>query len=213
MGLEAKCRARVTDASGTTRDGVGTVLLETDELIVRGDARVRVPRSSIHTATVRAGALTVTAPSVKVVLSLGADAAAKWREKLMQPPKPLIDKLDVKPNAKVWLVDVDDDALIAQLEQRTTSIVRGRRASDCDVVFVDVNSERELDRIDRAISATHDAGAVWVIHRKGTAGVADTTIFARAKALGLVYTKVARVSDRDSAEKLVRPRASRSSAR
>ena len=144
---------------------------------------------------------------------LGADAAAKWREKLMQPPKPLIDKLDVKPNAKVWLVDVDDDALIAQLEQRTTSIVRGRRASDCDVVFVDVNSERELDRIDRAISATHDAGAVWVIHRKGTAGVADTTIFARAKALGLVYTKVARVSDRDSAEKLVRPRASRSSAR
>ena len=104
-------------------------------------------------------------------------------------------------------------ALIAQLEQRTTSIVRGRRASDCDVVFVDVDSERELDRIDRAIGATHDAGAVWVIHRKGTAGVADTTIFARAKALGLVYTKVARVSDRDSAEKLVRPRASRSSAR
>jgi hypothetical protein len=36
--------------------------------------------------------------------------------------------------------------------------------------------------------------------------VADTTIYGKAKELGLVYTKVARVSETHTAEKLVRPR-------
>jgi hypothetical protein len=40
-------------------------------------------------------------------------------------------------------------------------------------------------------------------------GVADTAIFAKAKSLGLTYTKVARVSDTLTAEKLVRPVAAR----
>jgi hypothetical protein len=72
-----------------------------------------------------------------------------------------------------------------------------------------VESEKDLDRIGRAMKAMTDNGAIWVVHRKGPSGVADTTIFAAAKALGLTYTKVARVSDTHTAEKLVRPVASR----
>jgi hypothetical protein len=47
------------------------------------------------------------------------------------------------------------------------------------------------------------------VHPKGVPGVADTAIFRKGKALGLTYTKVARVSAALSAEKLVWPRASR----
>lgn len=75
--------------------------------------------------------------------------------------------------------------------------------------FVAVDTAAHLDRVDRATEAITDAGAIWVVHRKGSAGVADTTIFARAKSLGLTYVKVARVSDTHTAEKLVRPIASR----
>ena len=206
MGLETKCRAKVDDGSGKVREADATVLLETDELIVRGEARIRVPRASIKKVSARAGVLTVSAPPATIALTLGADAAAKWKTKIEEPPKRLIDKLDVKPGAKVWLFDIDDEILIAQVGQRTDGVTRGSSASECDVVFVDVNSEKELNRIGKAIDATHDTGAVWVIHRKGPTGVADTTIFAKARELGLVYTKVARVSDRDTAEKLVRPR-------
>jgi len=213
MGYETKCRARVDDGSGKVRDAESTVLLETDELIVRGEARVRVPRSSITKLASRAGVLTITAPPTVLALSLGDDAAAKWKKKLEEPPKRLIDKLDVKPAAKVWLLGVDEETLVSQLAERTEHIARGRSASNCDVVFVGVESEKELDRIGRALDATNDAGAVWVIHRKGPTGVADTTIFERAKALGLVYTKVARVSDTHTAEKLARPVASRTSSR
>lgn len=209
MGYETKCKARVTDASGTVREADCTALIETDELIIRGEARVRVARTAIQRVAVRAGVLTITAPTATIALSLGSDAAARWKKKIEEPPKRLIDKLDVKADAKVWLFDVDDDTLIGELSERTSAITRGRAASNCDVVFVDVDSERELTRIERARDATTESGAVWVIHRKGPAGVKDTTIFGAAKSLGLVATKVARISDRDTAEKLVRPLASR----
>jgi hypothetical protein len=206
MGLETKCRAKVDDGSGKIREADATVLLETDELIVRGEARIKIPRSSIKKVATRGDVLTVSAPPATVSLRLGADAAAKWKTKIEDPPKRLIDKLDVKPGTKVWLFDVDDETLIAQVAERTDKVSRGSSASGCDVVFVDVNSEKELSRIGKAIDATHGSGFVWVLHRKGPTGVADTKIFATARTLGLVYTKVARVSETDTAEKLMRPK-------
>jgi hypothetical protein len=210
MGYETKCRVRVDDRSGSIREAESAaVLLETDELIVRGEARVRVPRTSIERVTARAGVVTITSPTAVVSLTLGADAAIKWRKKLEEPAKRLIDKLDVKPGAKVWVASIDDETLIAQLEERTDHIVRGARPSGCDVVFVGVEADDQLGRIDRALAALAPRGAIWVVHRKGPTGVADTTIFGKAKALGLTYTKVARVSDTHTAEKLVRPAAAR----
>jgi hypothetical protein len=204
MGYEAKCRARVTDATGAVREADATVLLETDDLIVRGDARVKIPRAAIREVTTRGGVLTVKSPQAVVAMTLG-DAALKWAKKIQEPPKRLIDKLDVKPDAKVWLLDIDDETLIEQLTERTIHLHRGRTASSCDVVFVGVETVKDLDRIAQGMTAMTDDGTIWVVHRKGPTGVLDTTIFARAKALGLAYTKVARVSDTHTAEKLVRP--------
>jgi hypothetical protein len=208
MGFEAKCRVRVDDRSGTIREADGVVLLETDELVVRGDARVRVPRSSIASVTARAGVVTVTSPTAVVSLALGSEAAVKWRKKLEEAPKRLIHKLDVKPDAKVWVSNVHDETLIAQLGERTARVSRGSRPpSGCDVMFVGVESNAQIARIEHALAALAERGAIWVVHPKGSGGVADTTIFATAKALGLTYTKVARVSDTHTAEKLVRPAA------
>jgi len=185
MGYEAKCHVRVTNADGSVREADAMVLLETDDLVVRGEARIKIPRTAIQRVAARAGVVTVTAPQGVVALTLGADAAAKWLKKIQEPPKRLIDKLDVKPNGKVWMIGVDEKTLIEQLAERTTNLVRGTRASSCDVVFVGVENESQLERIDKAMSALTDAGAIWVVHRKGPSGVADTTIFAKARALGL----------------------------
>lgn len=210
MGYETKCKVRVDDGSGTIRQAdAATVLLETDELIVRGDARIKVPRASITKVASRAGVVTVTSPTATVTLTLGDDAATKWHRKLEEAPKQLIDKLDVKPDAKVWLWHVGDAPLVEQVKGRASNTTSGRSATGCDVVFVQVDSTDDLGRIDRAAKAIVDDGAIWVVHPKGKTGVADTAIFARAKALGLTYTKVARISDVLSAEKLVWPRASR----
>jgi hypothetical protein len=207
MGYETTCRVRVDDGSGVIREAAeAKVLIETDELIVRGAARVKIPRSAITKLALRAGTLTITSPQAVLTLTLG-EAAPKWQKKLQEAPKRLIDKLDVKPGDKVWLLGALDAELVTQLEERTDRVARGRAADSCAVVCVSVASARELERIDRALAALSPRGAIWVVHPKGPKGVADTTIFAHAKALGLVATKVARVSDTHSAEKLLRRRA------
>jgi hypothetical protein len=212
MGYETKCRVRVDDHSGKIRDADATVLLETDDLIVRGEARVRIPRASIQRVASRAGVVTITSPTAIVCMTLDDKSAATWHKKLEEPPKRLIDKLDVKPGAKVWLVGVVDERLVEQVHERTSNAVRGRSASNCDVAFVGVESIAQLGRIERALDAINERGAIWVVHPKGTGGVADTTIFGKAKTLGLAYTKVARVSDTHTAEKLVRPASSRTAS-
>lgn len=210
MGYETKCKVRVDDGSGTVRTAdAATVLLETDDLIVRGDARIRVPRTSITRVASRAGIITVHAPGATVSLTLGVDAAAKWKVKLLEAPKQLIDKLDVKPDVKVWLWDVRDETLIEQVKARTSNATAGRSAAACSVVFVGVHALDQLDRVERASKAIVDDGAIWVVHPKGKSGIADTAIFGKAKSLGMTYTKVARISETLSAEKLVWPRASR----
>jgi len=203
----------VDDGSGKPRIAEGTVLLETDDLIVRGDARVKVPRRDIQDVSRRAGVVTITAPQATVKLTLGEPAATRWEAKLKEAPKRLIDKLDVKPNAKVWLLDVAEPELETQLAERTSEVSRGKSARERDVVFVGVERDAHLPRIERALNAMLDDGAIWVIHPKGRDGVADTSIFEKAKTLNLTYTKVARVSETHTAEKLVRPRASRGKAR
>lgn len=212
MGYEAKCPVRVAEPGGT-READATVLLETDELIVRGDARIRIKRGDIKQITRRDGTVTVTSPTATLTLSLGEPAAARWEKRIAEPPKQLIDKLDVKPGASVILIGSHDDALVAQLGQRTPNVSRAPNAKQRDVAFVEVSSLRDLDRIERANAAIGDNGAIWVVHPKGPNGVADTAIFAKAKEIGLAYTKVARVSDQLTAEKLVRPVAKRTAAK
>jgi len=209
MGYETKCRVQVDDGPGKPRIAESKVLLETDELIVRGDARVRIPRRDIKEVLRRGGVVTIIGPTATVKLTLGEPAATKWEQKLKEAPKRLIDKLDVKPNAKVWLLDIAEPELETQLAERTSDVSRAKSARDRDVVFVGVEHATHLPRIERAMNALLDDGAIWVIHPKGREGVADTSIFEKAKTLNLTYTKVARVSDTHTAEKLVRPRASR----
>jgi hypothetical protein len=209
MGYETKCRTRVTGTDGKVREADSTVLLETDELIVRGEARIKIPRADIAQVTTRGGTLTIKTPVGTVTMTLTPDMAAKWAKKIQEPPKRLIDKLDVKPDAKVWLFGVDDETLIAQVGERTSHALTGTSAAACDVVFVGVETDEQLSRIERALKATNEDGSIWVVHRKGPSGIADTTIFAKAKELGLTYTKVARVSETHTAEKLVRPLATR----
>ena len=212
MGYETKCRVRVVD-NGDAREADGTVLLETDELVVRGEARVRVRRGDIQRVTRRAGSVTITSRRTMITLALGEPAATRWEKKLGEAPKRLIDKLDVKPEAAVLLIGTHDDTLCAQLGERTSQISRASRAKNRDVVFVDVSRAADMNRIARANEAIVDNGAIWVVHPKGPNGIADTAIFAKAKELGLTAIKVARVSDTLTAEKLVRPLASRGMGR
>lgn len=112
--------------------------------------------------TARAGVVTIKSPTATLSLTLGGDAAAKWHKKLEEAPKRLIDKLDVKPGAKVWLWGVGDETLLSQVRERASNVSTGRSATGCHGVFVQVDSEKQPGRTGRAADAIGSDGAVWV---------------------------------------------------
>jgi hypothetical protein len=211
MGLEASSRVTLRDAHGTTRSAVGRVLLESDALVVRGDARCTIPRASIASSEVEGDTLVVRHAGGEARLELGR-AAATWAAKLAAAPPSLLDKLGIGPDADVSVLHVHDAGFLASLADRTTRVTHGTVAADSSVVLLGVEHDDELPAIARAAGALRRDAALWVVHPKGRQGVRDTSIFDAARAAGLTATKVARFSETHSAEKLVVPRAGRREA-
>src|SRR5271169_3895678 len=94
MGNEAKCRAQLGK-----QESDGKALLETSEIIFRGDFRLKIPFSTIKTAKAVDGELRLRTTEGLTVLQLGA-VAEKWCDKILHP-KSRIEKLGVKPGATV----------------------------------------------------------------------------------------------------------------
>ena len=97
MGQEARCEVRFGG-----KVSAGKALLETDDLIFRGDFRLSIPYKSIQSLESSDGVLHVTSPQGTAQFMLGAQAD-KWAHKIRNP-RTLLDKLDVKPGIHV-LVD------------------------------------------------------------------------------------------------------------
>ena len=213
MGLEARCELQLDGASHA-----GKALLETDELLFRGDAsgrgqstsrgfRLAIPLSSIRNVSGDGGALRVRFAGGDATFVLGKQAE-KWAERI-RSPKSLIDKLDVKSDHTVSVVALDDEAFIRSLQERAARVVVGRLASSSNVIFVGAENVAALSRLSKAAAAMARDGAIWVVHPKGVTGLRDSEIFAEAKRIGLTYTKVARFSTTHTAEKLVIPKSER----
>src|SRR6266436_1535702 len=96
MGQEKGCRARFGKQASA-----GKALLETSEILFRGDFRLKIPFSTIKSVKAANGELRVETPEGLAVFQL-SDAAEKWRDKILHP-KSRMEKLGVKPGAKVSL--------------------------------------------------------------------------------------------------------------
>lgn len=118
--------------------------------------------------------------------------------------RPLLDKLGVKPGAKIAIVDVDDASFLRQLRGRTSAIVRGKPRTPCDLVFVGAASAQDLARLGDLKTWIEPNGAIWVVRPKGgRAPISDTDVIAAGLAAGLVDNKIASFSDTHGAMRLV----------
>jgi len=124
-------------------------------------------------------------------------------------PSPLLDKLGVKPGARLAVIRVADTEFRTRLAERTTA-VSSRLRPDCDVIFYGARNLRDLDRLATLRQNIRSAGAIWVVRVKGDAAVIkETDIITAAKRQGLVDIKVVSFSETHSALKLVIPVAMR----
>ncbi len=122
---------------------------------------------------------------------------------------PLIDKLGVRPGARVSVLGVRDDAFARLLGARTDDVsTRPRKGSD--LIFLGADSAGELARLRELEPLIARDGAIWVVSRKGeAAAVRDVDVIAAAKRAGLVDNKVVSFSETLTALRLVVPRARR----
>jgi hypothetical protein len=202
MGKTAKSRLHY---DGATYDG--EALLETSEILFRGERRLLIPFANITSVEARETMLHVTFDGGTAAFELGSQAA-QWAEKIRNP-KSVVEKIGIKAGHIVSVVNFDDDAFIADLEKAGAAVSRGRIRKNSDAIVYGASTRTDLERIETLKSSLHPSGALWIIRPKGVKTITEADSMAAGKAAGLVDVKVVRFSDTHTAEKFVIPLKSR----
>lgn len=202
MGAEAECTVKVGKEIAT-----GKALLETNEIIFRGDIRLKIAFKDMTAVTAKDGQLHIRYPDGIAVFALG-EQAAKWADKI-QNPKTRIDKLGIKPQHRVIVLNVQDAEFLAELQARAASVSNGKLGKDADAIFLGASALAGLGRMPELVDCMKREGAIWTLTPKGKSGIKDTDVMAAGKAAGLVAVKVVSFSDTHSANKFVIPKADR----
>jgi hypothetical protein len=197
MGQEVQCEVRFGG-----KISAGKALLETDDLIFRGDFRLSIPLKAIQSLEAADGVLHVTSPAGTATFTLGAQAD-KWAHKIRHP-RTLADKLDVKPGMRVSLIGVT-----VNLEGRAGEIIEGKAAKESDLIFLGAETAKDLARLRPLLKAMKRNGAIWVVYPKGKKEITEIAVLEAGRQAGLVDTKIARFSDTHTAHKFVIPLANR----
>ena len=142
MGSEANCRVQFGK-----QESEGKALLETSEILFRGEFRLKISFSTIKSVKAAGGELRLQTAEGLAVFHLGP-AAEKWRDKILHP-KSRIEKLGVKPGAKVSLLGDFDPDFLAELGKLTKSVNNGKTASDSEWIFFAADVKDDLARLSK----------------------------------------------------------------
>ncbi len=198
MGNELKCTARIGK-----QQSAGKALLETSEIIFRGDFRLKIPFAAIQSVKAVDGELRVQAPDGLAVFQLGA-AAEKWRDKILHP-KSRMEKLGVKPGAKVSLLGGFDAEFLREIAGVTKSVTKGKVAADSDWIFLATDSKAELAAASQIAKSLQGAAALWIVYPKGQKHITENDVLAAGRKCGLKDVKVVGFSSTHTALKFVIP--------
>ncbi len=187
MGREVTGEGRWAGQSGGVK-----ALLESQEIILRGAIRARIPRSSIVAVDVLGDLLRVTAAEGTLELTLGPVEAGKWAAALLKPPPSLAQKLGICPALKAFVIGAVDDVELAGALDGAQTPTLGEAA----VLIAVVHCEPELSAVFE-IARTAPQLALWCVTGKGRhATLADATIRSFLRGQGYVDNKTCAVSER-----------------
>jgi len=209
VGSELKCTVRFGKETSE-----GKALLETSEVLFRGEFRLKIPFSTIKSVKAVDGELRIAFVAEKSAQAgvpvplearfrLGA-AAEKWREKILHP-KTRLDKIGVKPGAKVSLFGNVDAQFLNELKSLGGSTIEGHVAADSDAVFFAVDAPKELAAVPKIAESLRSATALWIVYPKGQKTITENDVIAAGREAGLKDVKVVGFSATHTALKFVLP--------
>ena len=198
MGNEANCKVQVGK-----RRSEGKALLETSEILFRGEFRLKIPFSAIKSAKAVDGELRLQTVEGLAVFHLGK-TAEKWCDKILHP-KSRIEKLGVKSSAEVSLLGDFDAEFLDDLGKLTKSVSKGKVARDSQWIFFAADSKEDLGDLPRISKSMKDAAALWIVYPKGRKDITENNVLAGGRKAGLKDVKVVGFSPTHTALKFVIP--------
>ncbi|HXY00535.1 MAG TPA: hypothetical protein VEI54_06415 [Candidatus Limnocylindrales bacterium] len=202
MGNQLSCTLTLNGQSFS-----GKALLETSELLFRGDTRLKIPFSSILSANAQNGELHIRTKDGLSVFELGP-YAEKWRYKILHP-KSLLEKLGVKPGDKTLLVGNFPPGFLSTLRKHGATISPDKSAKDSPWVFLAADSLQDLRRVNSLAKSMRGAAALWIVYPKGQKSVTESHVRSSGLKAGLTDVKVASFSPTHTALKFVIPKSRR----
>jgi len=217
VGAELKCRARFGKQSSE-----GRALLETNEVIFRGEFRLKIPFAQMKSVKAVDGELRIafaergkdrrSAPArvpvlVVAVLELG-DQAEKWAHKILHP-KTRIEKLGILPGAKVSVIGEFEKAFERELAEVTKAVTLGKVTSDAEWIFLSAESPKQLRQSAQVAKALKGTTALWIVYPKGQKTITENDVIGMGRKNGLKDVKVVGFSATHTALKFVVPLAQR----
>jgi hypothetical protein len=198
MGNEVKCTVRMGQETSE-----GRALLETSEVLFRGEFRLKIPFASIKSVKAVDGELCLETANGLAVFEMGA-AAEKWREKILHP-KSRIEKIGLKPGAKISLLGGFDPDFLEELKQLAGSVTKDQAAAGCEAVFLAADSQKELSEVKKVRKSLKGATALWIVYPKGQSSITENHAIAAGRKTGLKDVKVVGFSATHTALKFVIP--------
>lgn len=198
MGSEVFCKLRFGE-----QESEGKALLETSEIVFRGDFRLKIPFSTLKSAKAVDGELCLETAQGLAIFQLGA-TAEKWLEKMLHP-KSRIEKLGVKSGAKVSVIGKFDAEFLHEILALAKSITKGRAARDSDHIFFAANRKNDFSSLSKITKALSGAAALWIVYPKGQKHITENDVFSAGRKSGLKDVKVVGFSPTHTALKFVIP--------
>ena len=202
MGRELLCKVR---SGGKTVSG--KALLETSEIIFRGDMRLKIPFGSLKSVVARDGELHLKWPEGSAVLEIG-DHAEKWAHKILHP-KSRAEKLGIKPGLTISALGMADGNFTKDLRTTAGAFSDTKALNNSDLIFFGAQKTAELGRAGKLIPSLASAGALWIVYPKGKQEITELQVIEAGRQAGLVDVKVVSFSATHTALKFVRPKAKR----
>ena len=199
MGNEAICKVRFGK-----QESAGKARLETSEVLFRGDFRLKIPFSSIKSGKAVDGELRLQTEEGLASFHLGSGTAEKWLEKILHP-KSRIEKLGVKPAAKVSLIGKFDSEFLSEVADLTQSVTKGKAASDSEHIFFAADSKEDFSALSKIAKAMSGAAALWIVYPKGQKHITENDALVAGRKSGLKDVKVVGFSPTHTALKFVIP--------
>jgi len=189
----------------------GKALLETSEILFRGDTRLKIPFSSIKNLQAKNGELHIRTADGLAVFELGPQAE-KWHRKITNP-KSLIEKLGVKPGQAVVLEGKFSAEFQADLKKHGATVAGAKNNGAAPWIFFAADSLQDLRRVPAIAESMQGDAALWIVYPKGQKTITESDVRSAGLKAHLTDIKVASFSPTHTALKFVIPIRRRLTAR